>query len=64
MVTKSLMMQDSFTQPTTFLKYLLSAKYLVGAGEKLLKYQKLVLALENFIAIKDGENLKGDILQM
>ena len=58
------MMQDSFTQPTAFLKYLLSAKDLVGAGEKVLKYQKLVPALENFIAIKDGENLKGDILQM
>ena len=31
---------------------------------KVLKYQKLVPALENFISIKDGENLKGDILQM
>lgn len=57
--TESLMMQGSFTHPTTFIEHLSHAKDLVSVGDKMPSKRKLFSALENSIAIKEDEDMKG-----
>lgn len=55
------MLQDSFIHLTTFIELLSYAKYLVSFGDKMLSKRKLASALENFLVIKEDEDLKGII---